>query len=150
MATLGQQWKALEYKSIFKMLFWIFIYLKSSVWTFRIKPKSLFQNVSGLVSPAASQMADVPFTPKLQRAATFQPIAYRFSAGRWHLRSVRRKLLWSWKRGKLSHESTGWTCSAASMSARYRDRKVSACSAISSGHHEKACGRADDTLASRQ
>ena len=53
-------------------------------------------------------------------------------------RSVRRKLLWSWNSGKLSHESTGWTCRAPSMSARYSDRNVSACSAISSGHHEKA------------
>lgn len=32
----------------------------------------MFENLSKLVSPAASQMADVPFTPKLQHAATFQ------------------------------------------------------------------------------
>lgn len=59
-------------------------------------------------------------------------------AKRSNSRSVCRKLLRSWNSGKLSQESTGCTCRAASMSALYRDRKASACSAISSGHHENA------------
>lgn len=55
-----------------------------------------------------------------------------------HLRSVRRKLLSSWKRAKPSQESGGCTCRAVSMSTVYRDQKVSACSAMTSGHQEKA------------
>lgn len=52
--------------------------------------------------------------------------------------SIRRKSLSSWKSGKLSQLSGGCTSRAASMSAEYRHRKVSAWSTIRSDHQAKA------------
>jgi len=70
-----------------------------------------------------------------------QPLAVIDGERRSNSRSSRRKLLSIWNRGKLSHESTGCSCRAASMSARYRARKASAWAAIRSDHHENAWDR---------
>lgn len=53
--------------------------------------------------------------------------------------SFLRKLLSSWKRGKLSQESWGWASSAVSMSTVNKAQNFSACSASKSGHQANAC-----------
>lgn len=52
--------------------------------------------------------------------------------------SILRKSLSNWKSGKLSQLSGSCTSRAASMSAEYRHKKVSAWSTIRSDHHAKA------------
>lgn len=73
-----------------------------------------------------------------------------FSQSALDSQSVCKKLLSSWKSGKLSQESTGCTARAESMEAWYRDRKWAACSAISSGHQEKAWKGREERRRTRQ